>query len=846
MYIGKLNTSASGLSGSYSFRKRGIPNKFPPNKVFDPSRADEGEIVFGSGSLCSGNPVGWKWDSLMDVGVDVRIVLSKECFVGAVCISLSEDSAVRSVEVFSETEGILKAIGRFDAQTDGLLEGEFTVPVAYKAQVLVIRFNANLRDIVISKLDIIGAIYDSPVIYPSPVNVKYDQGKLSLKSIQSIAASDSSLDSDFAVKYLQERIGERFDLEIPITKSNENIVFVGIDKNIPIDGYRVLVKENSVKLTASNRLGLLYAIETLIQLCNNREFPICEVEDYPYKPIRGFHFGLPPREEIEFAKRLIRYVLIPMRYNVLYIEFAGGMRFDKHPEISEAWVEGNRAGKEGKQPMFPHGDMVAGGELLEKYEVSDFIEYGRSFGFEIIPEVQSWGHVQYITYAHPDIGEIEEEVFSDKKMDTRSADQPPSKFYHHSYCPSSEKSYEIIYDIIDEVIEVVKPERYVHMGHDEIYEIGLCPRCKDKDHAELYAKHVNAMCDYLKNKGYGMMIWSDMLQPTENYLTPPAITKISKEIIMLDFIWYFHFDIDMEDHILPYGFNVIMGNMYSSHYPRFESRMAKKGMIGGEVSTWCRFDEYTLAKKGKIFDLIYSAEMLWSDAYNSDAREVYTRIIQGITPQIRDELRGIAKPDSVEAEYVPIALPKSSTSLLPDVLKAEVDRIVDIDEGNISGMYFDLSGAQCLSEAPISVNVQDKYKKLVFLHTTQNNAERVVWKPLCTVGEYIIKYSDNREVVIPVEYAGNISIWTRPYAKPMPQQYYRHQGYVATYLSDPIIQAKSEKGEDITVLAYEWVNPYPDSEICSIRCNGNSDTDANILLIGVSGVRYAPSTVNNS
>ena len=119
--------------------------------------------------------------------------------------------------------------------------------------------------------------------------------------------------------------------------------------------------------------------------------------------------------------------------------------------------------------------MVAGGELLEKDEVKDLAEYARSFGFEIVPEVQSFGHVQYITYAHPEIAETAESVH-DKKMDTRLADQPPSTFYHHSYCPLHEKSYEIIYDIIDEVIEAARPERYVHMGHDEIYQIGICPR----------------------------------------------------------------------------------------------------------------------------------------------------------------------------------------------------------------------------------------------------------------------------------------------------------------------------------------------------------------------------------
>jgi hypothetical protein len=400
------------------------------------------------------------------------------------------------------------------------------------------------------------------------------------------------------------------------------------------------------------------------------------------------------------------------------------------------------------------------------------------------------------------------------------------------------------------------------MGHDEIYQIGLCPRCKGKDHAELYAKHVNRMYDYLKKKGLGMMIWSDMLQPTERYLTPSSIKKIPKDIIMLDFIWYFHFDIDMEDHILPYGFNVIIGiigNMYSSHYPRFESRIAKKGMIGGEVSTWCRFDEYNLAKKGKIFDLLYSAEMLWSKTYDSDAREVYTKILQDRIPQIRDELRGIAKPENSAIISIPITLPKSSNKPLPQALpetlpesqskalpkalheplpeaiKSIIRKKSNID--HISRYSFDLSRTQYLSTTSVEAKVYEKFRKLIFLHATTNNAERIAWKPLTIVGEYIVKYSDDTEVVIPVEYAGNICVWTRRYAQPMSQQYYRHQGYIATYFSDSLIQAKTETGQDITVLGYEWVNPYPNSEIQSIICRGNNTTDAKILLFGISGIR---------
>ena len=44
-----------------------------------------------------------------------------------------------------------------------------------------------------------------------------------------------------------------------------------------------------------------------------------------------------------------------------------------------------------------HGDMVAGGELLEKEEVKGLLNMQRDLDSEIIPEVQSFGHVQYAT-----------------------------------------------------------------------------------------------------------------------------------------------------------------------------------------------------------------------------------------------------------------------------------------------------------------------------------------------------------------------------------------------------------------------------------------------------------------
>lgn len=65
-------------------------------------------------------------------------------------------------------------------------------------------------------------------------------------------------------------------------------------------------------------------------------------------------------------------------------------------------------------------------------------------------------------------------------------------------------------------------------------------------------------------------------------------------------------DDNIEDNLLSHGFKVIMGNMYTSHYPRYEERANKKGLCGAEVSTWVPCDEQSYAYYGKMFDFLPS------------------------------------------------------------------------------------------------------------------------------------------------------------------------------------------------------------------------------------------------
>ena len=590
------------------------------------------------------------------------------------------------------------------------------------------------------------------------------------------------------------------------------------------DAYALQVTESGITITAQGRRGLLYGIETLWQLGQDGCIPCCEIEDAPYKEMRGFHMGLPTKEQVGFFKRLVKYVLVPMRYNQLYIFFSGCMRFDRHPEITAGWEQATRDGLKGLQPHFAHTECHAWGQVWEKAEVSELCDFVRSYGIEVIPEVQSLGHVQYITYSHPELAEeAEAEETADDQKDVVLEDERPSVVYKHCYCPSNEKCYELIFDIIDEIVEAVRPERFVHIGHDEIYDMGKCPRCKDTPHDELLAYHINRLYDYIAAKGLGTMMWADMLQPAEGkkYQTMGARNKIPKDIVMLDFVWYFHRGQDIENDLLSHDFRVVSGNLNSSHFPRYEQRM--KNMLGGEVSTWCAIDENTLGIMGKMYDLMYTAEMLWNPNYVKTNRPLYAKLIGDMQPQIRDEIRGQIVPKAAKVQYAPVALP-AGKGKIPLAVRGALE--------NWKKDGFDVSNPSVLDETPVEVKLSGKHTRLVFLQATLRKWRHTAWKELDVVGNYTVAYADGTTENIDITYAGNVRVWNEAYAEPMISGYYRHLGYVGTYFADPLISEKTEDGRDVCIMGLTWTNPHPEKEIVSVSCRGDGQRE--VALFGIS------------
>lgn len=741
----------------------------------------------------------FSWKQLYYTGVDIQIDLQEHMFVGSVTLPLEEGSQIRGFEVLADG----RTVAKYTAETGKTAGGTLTVGVGAYASALILRIHTVLHDLSFTAPEIaVCRREDSPFTWPMAKTLMAGEELVRISDIKTATAHE---DEKAAADLLRERLTERFG---QLNEGGVCATLVLAADGYDGERYTVDCTKNGIVLTAGSRFMLMYAVCKLLDLCRNGACPIAHIEDCPTKPLRGIHLYLPAVQEIEFFKRLVRYVLLPLGYNTMFIEFAGAMRFDRHPEISEGWLRGVARAKAGLQPYFPHSE-VAEGELLEKWQVAELFDYIKEFGIEPIPEIQSLGHVQYITYAHPEIAErveVDEDV-----TDTRNEDARPENFYAHCYCPSNEKSYEIIFDIIDEILEVTKPQRYVHIGHDEVYHLGLCPKCKNTPHDVLLARHINRLYDYLKQKGLGTIMWSDMLQPCTKYQTANAANLIPKDILCLDFIWYFHFDKDLENNLLPLGFRVAVGNLYSSHYPRYRQRMMQDGMVGGQVSMWALTKEANFGRRGKIFDLTYTAQMLWNaEQYDPALREIYAHLIsKRLQPVQRDEMRGKYCPAGYASTEIP--LPRGNHSLPEELLAYRPQAIV-------------ADGCE--------VQIQTKVDRLAIEHTTLQAPPHIEWAPNYVCGTYTVTYEDGEKVTVPAEHFGNVQHYNRKYGDPLQGAYHRHNGYVGTWFSDPTLEEKFH-GEDVLLTAYIWENPHPEKRITLLSYAANEDDCATVILTGV-------------
>jgi hypothetical protein len=219
--------------------------------------------------------------------------------------------------------------------------------------------------------------------------------------------------------------------------------------------------------------------------------------------------------------RLVRNLpqLADIGINTLIFEVDYNFNFQSHPEL-----------RGGDNPITTEG-------------ANRLVEACLENNIRLIPEFQCLGHQSWARETFPLLT-----VYPELDL-TPGAFPDNDSIYCREWDPLNPKVYEIVFPLLDEIIDAFKAEA-IHVGMDEVFLLGheLSPSTFGKDPAELYAKAVNDIYGHLVTKrGVEMLMWADRLIDGNIYDygeweaavngTAPAIDMIPKDIIMCD--WHY-------------------------------------------------------------------------------------------------------------------------------------------------------------------------------------------------------------------------------------------------------------------------------------------------------------------
>jgi hexosaminidase len=557
------------------------------------------------------------------------------------------------------------------------------------------------------------------------------------------------------------------------------------------EGYVIDAQEDIYVYSRTDR-GLFFGCISLLQMIRGQYLDRMLAYDYPVCPERGVKVYLPSEVNVDYFKQFVDMICY-LKYNTIMIEVGGAMEYKKHPEINSGWVEYCKEMSEysGKTTKIQdhtykwyknsmHVENGGGGYLCQE-RVRELVAYCKERMFEVIPEVPSLSHCDYMLINHREIAEREYDPYPD------------------TYCPSNPKSYELLFDILDEVIDVFNPS-IINIGHDEYYSIGICEKCKNKKAEELFAEDIKKIYDYLANREIRTMIWGEkllkdvyvrnagpfggaeikMYYPAWHINGGEVVGTIPATYKAIDLIpanvkilhWSWSLGEELEDQFLEKKMDIVYGNFESYVFPDW-SRHMQKDIKGAIISNWSTLDKTILQRNGILFNMVYGYFMFWNKEYNDS-----------MYPQIRDK-----------ALYELFSY--NNKNILPaDKKGGGKDRINFI-------------------EFLHTTDYKVKYKSFVDGVFTESD--------VYNLGEYIIQYDDGTKAAIPIVYGENIS--SRDVSWERRKCTFEPRYEIDMHLIEVSMTTLPVRVGQYTYYRYRCANPYPVKRISGIAVKVNRKCD---------------------
>lgn len=358
-------------------------------------------------------------------------------------------------------------------------------------------------------------------LIPRPQEVTVGDGFLEYRQGRIICHEIKDLEIFPVVREVQNifiNLGHSYSYAAVEARGEEPFVKLDIDNKAGLEqqGYKLIIDEQSIRLTASDKAGLFYGVQTLKQIAGyvssteQGEWPIMQIHDWPNFERRGVLLDV-NKDKIPTMETLYRLIdiLASWKINEFQLFFKHTFAFVNHSEVT--------------QNLSP----VTAEQVIEldhycKERFIDFVPYQDGFG-----KLSEWmKYEQYRQYAECPDG-----------CQTRWGKYGPS-----SLSPAVPASLDLVDEIYGELLPNYSSQ-YVNIGSDETVELG---KGRSRELVEKYGEG-RVYLDFLKEvkeraskTGKRVQFWGDII-----LRHPELIPELPKDMIPL--VWGYEADHPFEE-----------------------------------------------------------------------------------------------------------------------------------------------------------------------------------------------------------------------------------------------------------------------------------------------------------
>ena len=362
------------------------------------------------------------------------------------------------------------------------------------------------------------------------------------------------------------------------------------------EGYRLRIDPTRIDLEAETSAGLFYGVQTLIQIVRQygHRLPALCIQDEPDFRWRGFMLdvsrGRVPK--LDYLKWLV-HTLSHFKINMLHLYIEHTFHFASHPEIG------------------------AGCSPLEPEEILELDRYCRSRHVELVPCLQSFGHMGF-TLSLPGFRHLAEIL----QFDDWSRASWRQRLRGMTITPADEGTYRLLSEMYSDFLPLFQ-SRLFNLNSDETWDLGKGRSndlAREMGVGRLYLRHIERIAALARRHERVPMIWSDIV-----HQHPELLAEAPEDLILLDWAYEHDAPVDRCVHLAeagrPFficpgtsGWNQVFPDVWNAtiNIRRAAAAGRTYGALGVLNTDWGDCGHFNLPA-GSLHGAVLGAAMAWNE-----------------------------------------------------------------------------------------------------------------------------------------------------------------------------------------------------------------------------------------